>query len=53
MSETSFIILAIASFIAIAFAYRAGQQKILDQFEEYTRRRRERENRWEEFEEED
>jgi len=53
MNETSFIILAIASFIAIAFAYRAGQQKILDQFDEYTKKRKERESRWREFEEED
>jgi hypothetical protein len=53
MSEIPFIILAIASFIAIAFAYRAGQQKILDEFEEYSKRRRERESRWQEFEEED
>lgn len=53
MNEISFISLAIITFISIGLAYRAGQKKILDEFEEHTKRRRERELRWKEFEEED
>jgi hypothetical protein len=53
MNEISFICLAIVSYISILLAYSAGQKKILNQFEERTKRRRERELRWKEFEEED
>ena len=34
-------------------AYNLGQKSIIYQYEEYPRRRRERESRWREFEEED
>lgn len=39
--------------ILMLIAYNLGQKSILDQYEDYARRRRERESRWREFEEED
>lgn len=44
---------AIVGIIGIFVAYRQGQLSILDEWEEYKRKRKEREIRWREFEEED
>ena len=44
---------AIVGIIGIFVAYRQGQLSILDEWEEYNRKRKEREIRWREFEEED
>lgn len=44
---------ALVGIIGIFVAYRQGQLSILDEWEEYKRKRKEREVRWREFEEED
>jgi uncharacterized protein YdaU (DUF1376 family) len=48
------VILPIGAFVLLMLlAYNLGQKSIIDQYEEYARRKREREARWQEFEEED
>lgn len=48
------VILPVGVFVLLMLvAYNLGQKSIIDQYEEYARRRREREARWQEFEEED
>ena len=44
---------AIVGIIGIFIAYRQGQLSILDEWEQYKKKRKEREVRWREFEEED
>jgi hypothetical protein len=44
---------AIVGIIGIFIAYRQGQLSILDEWEQYKKKRKEREIRWREFEEED
>jgi len=44
---------ALVGIIGIFVAYRQGQLSILDEWEQYKKKREEREIRWREFEEED
>jgi len=43
----------VISLIAMIASYWAGQRSILDEFEDYKRKRRERDQRWREFNEEE
>ena len=48
------VVLPLGIFVLLMLlAYNLGQKSIIDQYEEYARRKRERESRWQEFEEED
>jgi hypothetical protein len=53
MSAEFAIALALLIFASNYACYRLGQMNILARYEEYARRRREREARWAEFDDED
>lgn len=53
MSWTTFILFFSLSFASMYACYRLGQQSIIQRYEEYARKRREREARWAEFDDED
>ena len=53
MSWTTFILFFSISFASMFACYRLGQQSIIQRYEEYARKRREREARWAEFDDED
>ena len=52
MKEIAFLMLALISLIFMSWAYQLGSKSILDEFKEYRLKRREREQRWREFEDE-